>query len=311
MNDAVPVQEQQTTQEDSNDAFAAGFSAAREGTPAPIEPAKAETPAPDAEAKPEVKEEVKPAQEVPAKAAAPDPMAEVLGRIDAGFKAFESRLKPLEGRVGQLQSLNDQFAELKKATATAAQSGAPVPTQTQQADATKSGAKWEKLKEEFPEWAEAVEERFGRTAATQSPVDEESIRAKVREDFNKDLATREAEIRKQAQEEAQKAALVAMRSAMGNIVKTKYPDWVETTRSDDFKKWQSAQPDEVKRLAFSEDASDAIALLDKFHEAKRKDKESQRRLAGATTPKGVPVTAASGLSEEAAFDAGYAKGRTG
>ncbi len=47
-------------------------------------------------------------------------------------------------------------------------------------------------------------------------------------------------------------------------VEAAHPGWIQTVRTKEFAKWMSQQPDSVRRLAQSNQAQDAILMLDLY-----------------------------------------------
>lgn len=307
MNDVIP---QESTQqpaapaapvEDAQAAFSAGFANARgEPTAQPQAPA---------DRKPEAKEEAPPAKpaEEAAPAAAPaaeeDPwkdvpkkMRETLEAVQNSVASLTNHVKPLEGRLGKMQRV---FDEWKAAKDTPAPAAAPAPTQEQMDAATKSTAKWDELKDQYPQWAEAMEERLAAERAAAKPaapaVDPEEIRAKIRSELEQSV---------------QQQILEATRAAHSTVVELRHPGWVATVKSEDFKAWRAKQTAEVNALGASENATDAIKLLDLYKEAKQKEKAAASRLKSAELPSGVPAIPTA-TSDQDAFSAGYKKARGG
>lgn len=52
-----------------------------------------------------------------------------------------------------------------------------------------------------------------------------------------------------------------------DIIEKSHPGWLTTVKSLDFATWMISQPEEIKALADSDKASDAIRMLDLFEEA--------------------------------------------
>ena len=75
-------------------------------------------------------------------------------------------------------------------------------------------------------------------------------------------------------------------------VEGKYDNWKELVNTTDFVQWFTAQPAEVRALADSSSARDAILMLDMFHDTKRRSasdirqERNQRLSAAATTRPG-------------------------
>lgn len=179
-----------------------------------------------------------------------------------------NRMKTAEGRVSALQS------ELAKQATQDVKKSSAAPS-AKQVDAAQTDAEWEELKEDFPEWANALEKRI---AATKEDVKSLISREQTR-------MTEEVERR---------------------IVAIKHPDYQKTIQDPEFRTWFQAQPAELQKLANSMRAEDAIRVLDGYAKAKgnpgSKLQERKRRLqAAATVPRGSiqkPIKSEADMSEE-------------
>lgn len=294
---------------DSDAGFEAGFA----GAPATAEPPKStdtpETPAPAAEvaATPEAPQ----TPEQPPEAAETPPVSElagvkaelesIKGRL-ANVDALPTRLRNVEGHIGNINS------QLKTALASAAakaveKSGGDAPTQQQIASAVASGPKWKQLKEDFPDWAEASEER---EAALEARI-KASIPPAATVDVNgikTEVANHLAQYVQNAKSEARELARID----------AKHEDWEDTVKTPDFRSWLEKQAPETRALSSSAKAKDAIALLDAFKASAKPaaNKEQQRqRLERATTPKGVPAATPASIDDEEAFEDGFKKSASG
>lgn len=161
-------------------------------------------------------------------------------------------VKTAEGRVAAMQR---ELAEAKKAQAAAGD----APSGTQIAAATRSTEKWEQLKQDFPEWAEAMESFVAANLPTRAAGPDP-------EDFEQKVSERT------------QAAVAEFEMAR---VERKHRGWRDIVRGDDFANWLQAQPDEVKSLASSPVSDDAIDLLDRFKASREVKQERLNRLAAA------------------------------
>jgi hypothetical protein len=100
-----------------------------------------------------------------------------------GFAQFEHRLKSAEGRIGAISAG-------KHAATAAKQAGNEAPSHQQIEQAAGSSKKWEALKEEWPEWASAIEERFG-SAQAQPSLDPDQLATEAANRAAQQLAARE------------------------------------------------------------------------------------------------------------------------
>ena len=179
-----------------------------------------------------------------------------------------NRLKTAEGRVSALQS---ELA--KKATQDVKKTPGAAPSAAQ-VDAAATDAEWEELKEDFPEWANALERRIAAT--------NESVRSLI----SKEQARMTEEVEKR-------------------IVSIKHPGYQKTIQDPDFKTWFQAQPAEFQKLANSMKADDAITVLDGYAAARGKGpsriQDRKKRLQDAATiPKGsqqAPIKSEADMTE--------------
>jgi len=184
------------------------------------------------------------------------------------------QLKSAEGRVAAFQR---ELAESKKAQ----EISSAAPSQKEISKAAANPEEWEQLKSDFPEWGRAMEafvdaRLSGLRAGEVDP-------SKIDELVAARLASGEAGM---------------LRKVSEILVENKHSGWKQTVNTPAFNSWLAAQNDAMKTLAISEDASDAIKLLDSFKTSQAKPapqvkQERQSRLAAAAgTPSrsNVPVS---------------------
>ena len=176
-------------------------------------------------------------------------------------------VKTAEGRVAAMQR---EFQQARVAQQQVAPQEAP--SQGQIANAAKNPEKWEQLKEDFPEWAGAMEEYVASKLGSVQPqqgLDPQQVAAFVQQQVDQT----KAEMR-QAIEEAR--------------VDGKYENWKDTVNTLEFTQWFTVQSPEIRSLANSDSARDAIRMLDLFHDTKKRSasdirQERGQRLAAAAT----------------------------
>lgn len=243
-----------------------------EGTPVPEELDVAEG-AEKAEVGTEVVEEDPWAGVSPALRSQFDEMSQKL----SGIEELGNRLKTTEGRVGALQS------ELAKKAAREVK-GDDAPSSDQIDDAASgTDAEWEQLKEDYPEWATALDRKISATRADlrKSIPDLEELRAELSQGMG-----------------------AAMRQVDETLVAMRHPDFEEVTKKKEFWDWVGTQPDNIKELADSARPLDAIKILDAYKEA-MKDKAAalaasrKKRLSLSAE---VPRTPRQPLKSEADMD---------
>lgn len=181
-------------------------------------------------------------------------------------------VKTAEGRVAAMQR---EFQQARVAQQQVAPQEAP--SQGQIVNAAKNPEKWEQLKDDFPEWAGAMEEyvasQLGSVRSQGNMLTPEQVAGYVQQQVEQT----KSEMR-QAIEEAR--------------VDGKYENWKDTVNTLEFTQWFTVQSPETRSLANSDSARDAIRMLDMFHETKKrsasdiKQERGQRLAAAATTRPG-------------------------
>ena len=199
-----------------------------------------------------------PAAAAPAPAAATpadDPFAGLHPAVRARLESIDGltqRLRNTEGHIGGLTSENKRLAGEVAAAQAAAKTSTAAPTTAQMQAAQASTAKWDQLKTEFPEWADALEERLSRVQPAQPNLDE--LRNQIRGELTQQLTTDIT-----ARVSADLAAKTEDR-----LVNVAHRGWKDTVKTKEFTDWYAKQPTEVQQLGASPVAEDAIALLDKY-----------------------------------------------
>ncbi len=172
-------------------------------------------------------------------------------------------VKTTEGRVAAMQR------EAQQARQAAMQE---APTQTAIASAAKNPEKWEQLKQDFPEWAGAMEEYVASKLGVSSQQQSLSPEA-VAQFVQQEVANTKAEMGR-LMEEAR--------------IEGKYENWRDTINTTEFAQWFTVQTPETRALADSPAAKDAIRMLDLFSTAQTRSagdikQERGARLAAAAT----------------------------
>ena len=172
-------------------------------------------------------------------------------------------VKTTEGRVAAMQR------EAQQARQAAMQE---APTQTAIASAAKNPEKWEQLKQDFPEWAGAMEEYVASKLGVSSQQQSLSPEA-VAQFVQQEVANTKAEMGR-LMEEAR--------------IEGKYENWRDTINTTEFAQWFAVQTPDTRALADSPAAKDAIKMLDLFSTAQTRSagdikQERGARLAAAAT----------------------------
>ena len=215
---------------------------------------------------------------------ATEPAADPLASLPEEFKAKLAKIDQLEQANAQLlhhvKTAEGRVAAMQREFQQARQAATQVspqeaPSQGQMAAAAKNPEKWEQLKQDFPEWAGAMEEyvaaKLGSTQASGlSPQ-------QVQELVSQQVAQTKAEMGILLEE---------------SRIEGKHENWKQTVNTPEFANWFLAQPADTRALADSPRARDAIRMLDLYEQAKAKpaadirQERSQRLAAAATTRPG-------------------------
>lgn len=198
----------------------------------------------------------------------PQELKDALAKVD-DLKALvgnlQHQVRSSDGRVGALQR------ELQQARS-ATQAVQRAPNEQTVRAAAKTPEKWAKLKDEFPEWGEAVESLVDTVRAEQPQVDLSPLQTEIQNQING--------ITQQFHRAVEEAKLFGA-----------YKDYKTIVNSDDFVNFWKAQPAEVQQLTASPLAEDSIRILDMFSEFKTKVKDSTRNIAEERSSKLVAAVA--------------------
>lgn len=178
-------------------------------------------------------------------------------------------VKTADGRVAAMQ----RELDVSKNAAKAASTG---PSAAQIAAASGSLEKWDSLKTDFPEWADATEQFVKASLAGFSPQQTQGLDPQQVEEM---VEQRMQQVRAETQRTVEEAK-----------VEGKHPTWREEIQTDGFVAWFAKQQPEVQALARSPVGRDAIRMLDLYEEAKAKPasavrSERQAKLAAAVSTK--------------------------
>lgn len=213
--------------------------------------------APVAEAQPttEIVADAPAADAAPAKAdpvAEADPMAglpEVLRTKLEGLDKLTDRLRNIEGHIGGLTNGQKQLKDLLTASKEVADKVTDAPTQAEVKAAIQTPEKWNALKAEYSEWADAVESFVDSRIAGAAPA-KAIDSAAVDELVDAKLAKLTPTIRKQVVED---------------YLEGEFGKWKDEVKTKPFTDWFSKQAEEVKSLADSASIGDAAKLLRLYH----------------------------------------------
>lgn len=228
--------------------------------------AKPEETTAQAEAEPDLRKELAEARQ---KLAEVDQLKELVNQL-------KRHVGSAEGRVAAMQREMDVAKNAAKAVDQA-------PSAAQIADAKVSPEKWEALKADFPDWAEATEALLDARLAGLTPQQTQGL---TTEQVNDLVANRVQEVEQRAQRLIEEAKIDG-----------KYENWRDDVKSTEFMNWFNAQDDSIKTLASSTKGRDVIHVLDLWNKAKAapveqvKESRAAKLAAAATTkPGGAPVS---------------------
>jgi uncharacterized protein YhaN len=208
-------------------------------------------------------------------ASLPEAVRAKLAQIDQLAEANAQLLHHVKTAEGRVAAMQREFQQARVAQQQVAPQEAP--SQGQIVSAAKNPEKWEQLKQDFPEWAGAMEEYVASQLGSVRPQNDMLTPEQVTGYVQQQVEQTKSEMR-QALEEAR--------------IEGKYENWRELVNTLEFTQWYAVQPTEIRALADSTAARDAIRMLDMFHETKKrsasdiKQERSQRLSAAATTRPG-------------------------
>lgn len=151
-------------------------------------------------------------------------------------KELEHKVKTAEGRVAAMQREADVARNAAKVVDHA-------PTAAAIAAAKISTDKWDSLKADFPEWAEATDQFVQAKLAGLKPSETKGLTP--------------AEV-----------AVVVEKAVEESKVESKHEDWKDVIATSEFATWYEAQDEATKSLGASKRAKDAISLLDSYAKSK-------------------------------------------
>ena len=304
---------------DAEAGFTAGFKKARGEETAPDETPPATDPEPDAG-----KIESKPVETEP----------DEKQKLNDRLRRIEGHIGGLKSQVISLASARDAANEAAEATR---QEGSPAPNRAQVRAAFLDSEKFKKLKAEFPDWADALEEGLLTVSQSQSPapaaivqpdpVDTQAIVNQARELARIDIKHENWEgtvksddflafANRDGPTQDERAALTSWQHASLNPSLSEDDRQTAMLNADAllhecirrYPNWWS----ERGNLMFSNRPEDAIKLLDAY-EADRQEKakqeskrqRDQNRLKTALTPAGSGGEPDRGISDNEAFKRGF------
>ena len=214
----------------------------------------------------------------------------------SAFDAMAQRLQSSEGRIGALQR---ELQQQRNAAEKAAKAVDSAPTQEQMAAAAANNRMWDDLKEDFPEWAEALELKTGE----------------LRGAVSKELSALQNKVESMASNPELVGGKIdeMVRNFEAKLLTIKHPSWRSITGSQEYSTWLQSQPAEIQhKAATSVDALECIEILDAYAASSQQKAgktaaeiaaERQARLnSAATTVRGgkrtVPIKSVEDMTPE-------------
>ncbi|NDD53278.1 hypothetical protein EBZ39_05290 [bacterium] len=204
-------------------------------------------------------------------ASLPEEFRAKLARIDSLEQANAQLLHHVKSADGRMAAIQREFQQARQAAAQMPPQEAP--SQGQMVAAAKNPEKWEQLKQDFPEWAGAMEEYVTAKLGGVQPQASGLTPQQVQELVFQQVAQTKAEMGLLLEEAR---------------VEGKHEDWKQTVNTPEFASWFFAQSADTRALADSPRARDAIRMLDLYEQAKARPaadirQERNQRLAAAAT----------------------------
>ena len=217
---------------------------------------------------PETPQVIEPELEDDPLAGLPPAVRAKLAQIDELAKSnaqLQHHVMSAEGRMAAMQQEANQARQAAMQEA---------PTQTAIVSAAKNPEKWEQLKQDFPEWAGAMEEFVAsKIGNQQQSLTPQQVAGYVQQQV--------------AQTRAEMGRLMEEARIEG-----KYENWRDTVNTIEFAQWFTVQSPDTRALADSSAARDAIRMLDMFNSSRSvsatdiKQERGARLAAAATTRTG-------------------------
>ena len=217
---------------------------------------------------PETPQVIEPELEDDPLAGLPPAVRAKLAQIDELAKSnaqLQHHVMSAEGRMAAMQQEANQARQAAMQEA---------PTQTAIVSAAKNPEKWEQLKQDFPEWAGAMEEFVASKIGNQQQgLTPQQVAGYVQQQV--------------AQTRAEMGRLMEEARIEG-----KYENWRDTVNTIEFAQWFTVQSPDTRALADSSAARDAIRMLDMFNSSRSvlatdiKQERGARLAAAATTRTG-------------------------
>lgn len=220
-----------------------------------------------------------------------------------------TQLKQNKDLTDRIVALEQKLADREKAAQTARPQEGPMPEDVAE-DVAKAAAdpeSWREWQENYPEWAKPINDLLTARMATvkgQGPsVDPATLREQIRNEVLADVRNEQEQERARSYQESVDQAYQRTIQA----VEQAHPGWKQLQATPDFRQWRDSQPPEIRVLAESYEAVDAIEMLnlykrDKGITGKTSDQlrqEREQRLQRSALPDTRTASGARVVIEEA------------
>lgn len=182
-----------------------------------------------------------------------------LSELEKLRKERDNYLHQFESNKGRITSYQQQINNLQSQLSSYVSKGSTQQQAQEELAQQVNDSSWEELKEDFPEIAQALDQKLS------------SINQKVEELVGQRIGQIEQQIQpltQRASEDALMQEYAALEAA--------HPDYRDIADSADFNKWLESKPEPVKKLVESNSAADAAYLLDTFKAESGANSEQKR-----------------------------------
>ena len=225
-----------------------------------------------------------------------DPLAALTRRLDESIAANGNLANTVNSLNGRVRTLQSELEKSAAAAATVAAAGVEAPNAAQIAAAAKTPEKWAAVKADFPEWADAMEEFVTSSLAGFKPAQVAPAAPALSEEKVGQIT--------------QSAIQQAIQQREHGLVESRHKGWRDTVKTPEFQAWMKVQPENVKALAASDYAIDAIQLFDLYKTPAQRQatdltaRRTQRLQLATTTKPGqtAAVRAEDALSPDEIWD---------
>jgi len=190
-----------------------------------------------------------------------DPWDGVDPVIREKFEAMETKLVDYDSVATRLKQAESRIGAITNEAAAKAKQDKEAPTQDEIDAAAESESDWDDLKEEFPQWAKAVDNRIKKEGETFKKLQDQidSLESNRSTGGNEDLLKEVDSLKRLA-------------------ITIKHKDWLQTVKTPEFNEFAKSS-EENQRLFASQNPAEAIELLDRYADRKPPEKKTTAQIA--------------------------------